>query len=72
MSITEQYALDVHRARQHGEPLPPAPGAHDWQLVRELRDRREFEAVLGGRRPARGRARNVLGRLLHRLRPVRP
>ncbi|MFF3850140.1 hypothetical protein [Streptomyces sp. NPDC002328] len=70
MSITQQYALDVHRARRHGEPAPPAPGAHDWQVVRELRHRRELESVRAGR-PARGRARRVLGRLLRRL-PHRP
>lgn len=67
MSITQQYALDVHRAHRHGEPAPPAPGVHDWQVVRELRDHREFEAVLAGR-PAHGRTRRALGRLPHRLR----
>ncbi|MDG9717501.1 hypothetical protein [Streptomyces sp. DH24] len=67
MSITEQYLLDTYRARQRGEPAPPAPGAHDWQVVRELRDRREFRAVLAGR-PARGRVRRAIVRRLH-LRP---
>ncbi|CAM5481440.1 hypothetical protein [Streptomyces aurantiogriseus] len=67
MSITQQYALDAYRARQHGEPVPPAPGAHDWQVIRELRDRHQFHAVLAGR-PAHGRIRRVLGRLL-RSRP---
>ncbi|MET7653414.1 hypothetical protein [Streptomyces sp. NPDC005486] len=67
MSITQQYALDVHRARQHGEPSAPAPGAHDWQVIRELRDHRQFRAVLLGR-PAHGRLRQALARRL-RLRP---
>ncbi|MFF0463986.1 hypothetical protein [Streptomyces mexicanus] len=65
MSVTEQYLLDLHRARRHGEPLPPAPGAHDWQVVRELRDERRFRAVLAGR-PARGRLRRGLRRRLGR------
>ncbi|MEU3843066.1 hypothetical protein AB0E88_23880 [Streptomyces sp. NPDC028635] len=54
MSITQQYLLDAHRARQHGEAAPPAPGSHAWRLVRELRDHGRFRAVLAGR-PARGR-----------------
>ncbi|MEU2282347.1 hypothetical protein ABZ614_10485 [Streptomyces sp. NPDC013178] len=62
MSITQQYALDAYRARRHGESAPPAPGAHDWQVIRELRDRHQFHAVLAGR-PARGRIRRALGRL---------
>ncbi|PSM37311.1 hypothetical protein C6Y14_42715 [Streptomyces dioscori] len=56
MSITQQYLLDTYRARQHGDPTPPAPGAHDWQVMRELPDHRRFRAVLAGR-PARGRGR---------------
>ncbi|MFH8939580.1 hypothetical protein [Streptomyces griseosporeus] len=65
MSVTQQYLLDVHRARRLGEPAPPAPGLNDWQVVRELRDRRRFEAVLAGR-PARGRLRHTVRRWLHR------
>ncbi|MFF9274796.1 hypothetical protein [Streptomyces griseosporeus] len=65
MSVTQQYLLDVHRARRLGEPAPPAPGLNDWQAVRELRDRRRFDAVLAGR-PARGRLRHTLRRWLHR------
>ncbi|SHI09940.1 hypothetical protein [Streptomyces sp. 3214.6] len=65
MSITQQYALDAYRARQHGEPPVPALGAHDWQVMRELRDHQQFRAVLAGR-PARGRLRRALAR---RLRP---
>ncbi|MEU8863055.1 hypothetical protein [Streptomyces umbrinus] len=56
MSITQQYLLDTYRARQHGDPTPPAPGTHDWQAMRELADHRRFRAVLTGR-PARGRGR---------------
>jgi len=63
MSITQQYLLDTHRARQLGEPAPPAPGANDWQVVRELRDHRQFSAVVAGR-PAHGRIRQALGRWL--------
>ncbi|MFD8518812.1 hypothetical protein ACFV2D_02185 [Streptomyces capillispiralis] len=77
MSLTQQYVLDTHRARQHGEPPPPAPGLNDWQVVRELRDLRRSRAVpdhrpapgrlraVTGGRPARGRLRRALGRLLH-------
>ncbi|MYW45294.1 hypothetical protein [Streptomyces sp. SID161] len=63
MSITQQYLLDSHRARQHGEPAPPAPGRHDVALIRELREHRRFRAVLAGR-PAHGRLRHALARLL--------
>lgn len=65
MSLTQQYLLDTYRAQQLGQPAPPAPGTHDWQVVRELRDYRRFRAVLAGR-PARGRIRQALGRWLHR------
>ncbi|MEU1402685.1 hypothetical protein ABZ471_10010 [Streptomyces sp. NPDC005728] len=63
MSITQQYQLDVYRARLHGEPEPPAPGLHDADLLRELRDYRRFRAVVA-ERPARGRLRQVLQRWL--------
>ncbi|WP_055616219.1 hypothetical protein [Streptomyces phaeochromogenes] len=56
MSITQQYLIDTYRARQHGDPTPPAPGTHDWQVMRELADHRRFRAALTGR-PARGRGR---------------
>ncbi|MEV0979847.1 hypothetical protein [Streptomyces sp. NPDC049915] len=49
MSITQQYLLDTHRARQHGEAAPPAPGTGEWQLVRELWCHGRFRAVLAGR-----------------------
>ncbi|MEG8276690.1 hypothetical protein [Streptomyces sp. AHA2] len=61
MSITQQYLLDTHRARSLGDAAPPAPGTHDWQVVREWRDERQFRAVLAGR-PARRRLRDVLAR----------
>ncbi|MGI5377236.1 hypothetical protein ACQEV2_23920 [Streptomyces sp. CA-251387] len=64
MSITQQYVLDTYRARQLGEPAPPAPGAHDWQLAREWRDYRQFRAVVA-EPPVHGRIRQALGRLLH-------
>ncbi|WP_246114147.1 hypothetical protein [Streptomyces montanus] len=66
MSITQQFLLDTYRAGQHGDPTPPAPGAHDWQVMRELRDHRRFRAVLAGR-PARGRVRAALTRLFRLL-----
>ncbi|TDT20963.1 hypothetical protein EV562_1248 [Streptomyces sp. BK208] len=59
MSITQQYLLDAYRARQLGEPVPPAPGAHDLRLVREWHGRRRFRAVLAGR-PAHGPVRRAL------------
>ncbi|MFF4962950.1 hypothetical protein [Streptomyces sp. NPDC001222] len=68
MSITQQYLLDTYRARRLGEPAPPAPGAHDWQLVRELGDYRAFRAVVAGH-PARGRLRTALSRWAHGRRP---
>lgn len=61
MSITQFHVLDSYRARQLGEPDPPAPGAHDWQVIRELRDHRRFRAVLAGR-PAHGLLRQALSR----------
>ncbi|PZT68916.1 hypothetical protein DN402_15735 [Streptomyces sp. SW4] len=63
MSITQEYLLAVHRARLLDEPVPPAPGTHDRQVVRGWRDRRRFRAVLAGC-PARGRLRRALARLL--------
>ncbi|MGW0597402.1 hypothetical protein ACWD11_09685 [Streptomyces sp. NPDC002776] len=67
MNVTQQYLLDTYRARQHGEPAPPAPGAHDRQVVRAWREERRFRAVLAGR-PVGGRSWRFLGR---RLRPSR-
>ncbi|MFF9771401.1 hypothetical protein ACIGXF_33185 [Streptomyces sp. NPDC053086] len=63
MSITQQYLLDSYRARQHGEPEPPAPGRHDTALVRDMRDYRRFRAVIA-ERPAHGRLRHALARWL--------
>ncbi|MFD9390237.1 hypothetical protein ACFWBB_05715 [Streptomyces sp. NPDC060000] len=70
MSITQEYVLDAYRARQHGEPVVPAPGAHDWQVIRELGDYGQFRAVLAGR-PAHGRLwRALVRRLRPRPRPA--
>ncbi|WP_246459891.1 hypothetical protein [Streptomyces himalayensis] len=62
--------LDTYRARLQGLPDPPAPGAQNWQVVREVRDQRRFRAVVA-ERPARGRLRAGLARRLH-LRRTRP
>ncbi|MFE2300736.1 hypothetical protein ACFXAW_21410 [Streptomyces sp. NPDC059445] len=64
MSITQQYILDSYRSSQHGDAPPPAPGSHDWETAREVRENRRFRAVMAGR-PARGRLRGALGRWLH-------
>ncbi|WP_079074725.1 hypothetical protein [Streptomyces atriruber] len=63
MSVTQQFLLDSYRAAQHGGPTPPAPGQHDWQAVREVRDYGRFRAVLA-ERPAHGRVRAALSRLM--------
>jgi hypothetical protein len=68
MSITQQYLLDSYRARLHGEPEPPAPGRHDLDVLRAVRDHRRFSAVVA-ERPAHGRLRYVLRRW---LRPTAP
>ncbi|NGO70123.1 hypothetical protein [Streptomyces boncukensis] len=34
MTLTTQYALDVHRMRAQGLPEPPAPGTHEAKLLR--------------------------------------
>ncbi|MET9899913.1 hypothetical protein [Streptomyces sp. NPDC006446] len=72
MSITQQYLLDTYRASQHGEAAPPAPGTHDREAVRGLRDFRRFRAVVAGH-PSHGRIRGALGRWLRgpRRHPVR-
>ncbi|MGY0017744.1 hypothetical protein [Streptomyces sp. cg35] len=61
MNVHQQYALDVYRAARRGEQPGPVPGLHDLDAVRELRDYRQFRAVLAGR-PARGRIRTALAR----------
>ncbi|MFC7308306.1 hypothetical protein ACFQVC_29300 [Streptomyces monticola] len=63
MSITQQYMIDSYRAAQHGTPQPPAPGRNEWQVLRELRDRRRFEAVTH-EHAAHGRLRLALARFL--------
>ncbi|MFD8233449.1 hypothetical protein ACFV20_16410 [Streptomyces sp. NPDC059696] len=67
MSVTQQYLLDTYRARALDEPAPPAPGTHDWQVVREWRDERQLRAILAGC-PARPRFRNALSRWRRRVR----
>ncbi|MGW5272856.1 hypothetical protein ACWEQP_09760 [Streptomyces sp. NPDC004044] len=52
--------IDSCRAAQHGG-LPP-PGRHDWAVVRDIRDRRRFDAVTAGL-PARRRRRTALREL---------
>ncbi|MGW3986182.1 hypothetical protein [Streptomyces sp. NPDC004830] len=69
MSITQQYLLDTYRARSLGDTAPPVPGTHDWQVVKEWRDERQFRAVLAGR-PVRHRLRYALARW--RRHPARP
>ncbi|MFJ3898343.1 hypothetical protein [Streptomyces sp. NPDC090083] len=63
MSITQQHALDTYRALHLGQTPPPPPGSHAWRTARELRGHRRFRAVVTGR-PARGRVRRALGRLV--------
>ncbi|WP_416960935.1 hypothetical protein [Streptomyces sp. Agncl-13] len=64
MSVTQQYLLDTYRAQRLGETPPPPPGTHDWRTARELRDYRQFRAVIT-EHPAHGRLRRALGRWLH-------
>ena len=64
MSITQQYFLDTYRAQRLGETPPPPPGTHDWRTARELRGYWQFRVVVA-ERPAHGRLRRALGRLLH-------
>ncbi|MEY9993267.1 uncharacterized protein YjiS (DUF1127 family) [Streptomyces sp. V4I8] len=63
MSSTQHHLLDLYRAQRLGEPAPPAPGIHDWQVVREWRDHRQFRAALA-ERPAHGPLRQALARWL--------
>ncbi|GHJ97061.1 hypothetical protein SNE510_65800 [Streptomyces sp. NE5-10] len=78
MDALQQHLFDSYRAARRGESAPPAPGTHDVAVLRELRDHRRFERVVAGR-PATGRFRAALSRLLARLSgartpggPVRP
>ncbi|WP_329597722.1 hypothetical protein OIE43_18365 [Streptomyces pseudovenezuelae] len=71
MSITQQHLLDTYRAWRLGTPVPPAPGTHDVQAVRGLREYLRFRAVLAGR-PAGTRLRLALRRRSRRqARPSR-
>ncbi len=31
-----QHMIDAYRSSVHGTRLPPQPGRHDWQVIREL------------------------------------
>ncbi|MFB7369144.1 hypothetical protein ACFC0D_04815 [Streptomyces sp. NPDC056222] len=64
MNALHQYLLDSYRAEQRGERMPPMPGTHDIATLRAVCDSRRFDAVVAGR-PARGRLRTALNRLLH-------
>ncbi|GAB1336993.1 hypothetical protein ACE1SV_35830 [Streptomyces sp. E-15] len=66
MSLTQQHLFDGYRARLHGEPGPPAPGRHDLDALRGLREYRRFSAIVAGR-PARGRLRTLARRLRPRV-----
>ncbi|MFI0978459.1 hypothetical protein ACH4SP_15855 [Streptomyces sp. NPDC021093] len=74
MTASQQHMFDAYRAAQHGTPTPPAPGEHDWQAVRELRDTvrddLRFRAVVAGQ-PGRSYLRAAAARLAARLRPSR-
>ncbi|MER7810594.1 hypothetical protein [Streptomyces sp900116325] len=59
MDAIQQHMIDSYRAAQHGELPPPLPGRHDWAVVRDVRDRRRFDAVVAGL-PARRRWRTAL------------
>ncbi|MFD9376262.1 hypothetical protein ACFWBH_12110 [Streptomyces sp. NPDC059999] len=67
MSAIEQYLLDTYRASQHGTPMPPPPGRDDVAVIREVRDRARFHAVLAGR-PAHHRLTRAVRRLFSRPR----
>ncbi|MFG2562463.1 hypothetical protein [Streptomyces sp. NPDC048496] len=68
MDAMQQHMIDSYRAAQHGEAPPPLPGRHDWEVVREARDARRFEAVIEGR-PANRRWRTALRERLTRRMP---
>lgn len=58
MSITQQYALDLFRASQHGVAPPPAPGTTRGpgllrRAARALRGRRIRRMRRAGRGPAK-------------------
>ncbi|MES9591333.1 hypothetical protein ABWK57_21075, partial [Streptomyces sp. NPDC094045] len=51
MDAFQQHMIDSYRSAQRGELPPPLPGRHDWDVVREVRDRRRFDAVIAGPPP---------------------
>jgi len=48
MDIVQQHMLDSYRATQHGEPVPPPPGRHEWEVFRDLRRRFRTWSGLSG------------------------
>ncbi|MCX5207413.1 hypothetical protein OG897_39175 [Streptomyces sp. NBC_00237] len=74
MNASQQHLFDAYRAAQHGTPTPPAPGRHDWETVRELRDTvrddLRFRAVVA-ERPAGAYLRAAFARLADRFRTSR-
>ncbi|WNI24113.1 hypothetical protein [Streptomyces sp. ITFR-16] len=71
MDAIQQQMFDSYRAVRRGELPPPLPGRHDRAVVRGVRERRRFDAVIAGR-PARGRWRTALRSLFTRRRPRTP
>lgn len=63
MNANQQHMLDVYRAARLGELAPPAPGIHDWQVVREVRDHQRSRAAVAGRPARTRRLRAVLAGL---------
>ncbi|MFF1835138.1 hypothetical protein ACFVXE_13170 [Streptomyces sp. NPDC058231] len=71
MDAFQQHMIDSYRAVRLGEAPPPLPGRYDLAVIRDLRERRRFDAVIAGR-PARRRWRTALRGLLHRPRRSGP
>ncbi|OEJ29472.1 hypothetical protein AS594_15705 [Streptomyces agglomeratus] len=63
MTANQQHMLDVYRAARLGELAPPAPGIHDWQVFREVRDHQRSRAAVAGRPVRTRRLRAVLAGL---------
>ncbi|MFH8981859.1 hypothetical protein [Streptomyces varsoviensis] len=64
MDAFQQHMLDAYRAARRGEAAPPAPGAGDLRAMREVRQWREFMAVVDERAAARRARRAALTRFL--------
>ncbi|NWF27015.1 hypothetical protein HW130_12160 [Streptomyces sp. PKU-EA00015] len=69
MNAMHQYMIDNYRAAVRGDQVPPQPGRHDRQVIREIGEYRRFRRVAACR-PAEGRVRRAVTRLL-RPRPAR-